>query len=128
VHDSPTPESAAAAALVWFRRVTFIWQCVSELKDSLEARGLALHVLYGRARVEIPRIAQRLLDYDLAANNDGWQWCASTGCDAQSPSEQKARGCLIGRDYPGPIVNHAQARSRTLTRYARARTAHRDRG
>jgi deoxyribodipyrimidine photo-lyase len=27
--------------------------------------------------------AARLLDYDLAANNGNWQWCASTGCDAQ---------------------------------------------
>jgi deoxyribodipyrimidine photo-lyase len=27
--------------------------------------------------------AARLLDFDLAANNGGWQWCASTGCDAQ---------------------------------------------
>jgi deoxyribodipyrimidine photo-lyase len=27
--------------------------------------------------------AEKLLDYDLAANNGGWQWCASTGCDAQ---------------------------------------------
>lgn len=27
--------------------------------------------------------AQKLLDFDLAANNGGWQWSASTGCDAQ---------------------------------------------
>jgi deoxyribodipyrimidine photo-lyase len=27
--------------------------------------------------------ARWLLDYDLAANNGGWQWAASTGCDAQ---------------------------------------------
>ena len=27
--------------------------------------------------------AQQLNDYDLAANNGGWQWAASTGCDAQ---------------------------------------------
>ncbi len=27
--------------------------------------------------------AQHLNDFDLAANNGGWQWCASTGCDAQ---------------------------------------------
>ena len=27
--------------------------------------------------------ARYLLDFDLAANNGGWQWCASTGCDAQ---------------------------------------------
>ncbi len=27
--------------------------------------------------------AKKLLDFDLAANNGGWQWAASTGCDAQ---------------------------------------------
>ncbi|MFG6446918.1 cryptochrome/photolyase family protein [Roseateles sp. BYS180W] len=27
--------------------------------------------------------AQLLLDFDLAANNGGWQWAASSGCDAQ---------------------------------------------
>lgn len=27
--------------------------------------------------------ARKLLDYDLASNNGNWQWCASTGCDAQ---------------------------------------------
>ena len=27
--------------------------------------------------------AERLNDFDLAANNGGWQWAASTGCDAQ---------------------------------------------
>ncbi len=27
--------------------------------------------------------ASLLLDFDLAANNGGWQWAASTGCDAQ---------------------------------------------
>ena len=27
--------------------------------------------------------AQKLMDYDLASNNGGWQWAASTGTDAQ---------------------------------------------
>lgn len=27
--------------------------------------------------------AQHLVDYDPAVNNGNWQWCASTGCDAQ---------------------------------------------
>jgi deoxyribodipyrimidine photo-lyase len=27
--------------------------------------------------------AERLNDYDLSANNGGWQWAASSGCDAQ---------------------------------------------
>jgi deoxyribodipyrimidine photo-lyase len=27
--------------------------------------------------------ADKLIDFDFAANNGGWQWAASTGCDAQ---------------------------------------------
>jgi deoxyribodipyrimidine photo-lyase len=27
--------------------------------------------------------AEQLNDFDLAANNGGWQWAASSGCDAQ---------------------------------------------
>ena len=27
--------------------------------------------------------AEKLLDFDLASNNGGWQWCAGTGCDSQ---------------------------------------------
>jgi deoxyribodipyrimidine photo-lyase len=32
--------------------------------------------------------------------------------------EQEAFGTVIGRDYPAPIVDHAQAREKTLARYA----------
>ena len=35
-----------------------------------------------------------------------------------STDEQQRAGCVIGRDYPAPIVDHAQARERTLARYA----------
>jgi deoxyribodipyrimidine photo-lyase len=105
--------------------------------------------------------ARRLIDFDLAANNGGWQWAASSGCDAQPyfrifnpvtqsekfdpagkfirrylpqlagfsnkeihapwlapAARQKAANCVIGSDYPAPIVDHAQARARTLARYA----------
>ena len=34
---------------------------------------------------------------------------------------QRGCGCVIGRDYPEPIVDHAQARRAALERYARAR-------
>ena len=27
--------------------------------------------------------AEKLIDFDLAANNGGWQWASSSGCDAQ---------------------------------------------
>ncbi len=37
--------------------------------------------------------------------------------------DQRKAGCLIGQDYPVPIVDHAWARERTLAAYARARAA-----
>jgi deoxyribodipyrimidine photo-lyase len=105
--------------------------------------------------------ADNLIDFDLAANNGGWQWAASTGCDAQPyfrifnpvsqsekfdprgkfirryvpelarvpdayihapwtmpPLEQQAASCVVGRDYPAPVVDHALAREKTLAMYA----------
>lgn len=38
-----------------------------------------------------------------------------------SEDEQRAAGCTIGRDYPAPVVDHAQERRRALARYAAAR-------
>jgi deoxyribodipyrimidine photo-lyase len=38
------------------------------------------------------------------------------------PAElQRDVGCIIGNDYPAPILNHAQARRDAITRYAQAR-------
>ena len=34
-----------------------------------------------------------------------------------SAPEQLAARCVIGRDYPAPLVDHAEARKRTLERY-----------
>lgn len=105
--------------------------------------------------------AEKLNDFDLAANNGGWQWAASSGCDAQpwfrifnpvtqsqkfdpqgrfirrylpalaglsdkeihspwllGPTALEARGVVLGRDYPPPIVDHAVARTETLARYS----------
>jgi deoxyribodipyrimidine photo-lyase len=38
-----------------------------------------------------------------------------------SPAEQRSVGCVIGVDYPEPIVDHTAARARALARYADAR-------
>ncbi len=108
--------------------------------------------------------AAKLNDFDLAANNGGWQWAASTGCDAQpyfrifnptaqsmkfdprgafirrylpelahvpgafihEPStmpfaEQQAAHCVIGRDYPAPVVQHSVQRLKALALYKRER-------
>ena len=110
--------------------------------------------------------AEKLLDFDLAANNGGWQWAASSGCDAQpyfrifnpitqsqrfdpqgkfikrylpqlaslsdasihapwlaKPMELQSAGITLGKDYPMPIVDHAEARKVTLDRYAVVKNA-----
>ena len=110
--------------------------------------------------------AERLLDYELASNNGGWQWASSSGCDAQPwfrifnpvaqglrfdpegrfvlrylpqlaglppaalhapwtarPVDLAAAGVALGRDYPLPIVDHAEARAQTLRRYAVVKAA-----
>jgi deoxyribodipyrimidine photo-lyase len=47
--------------------------------------------------------AEKLIDFDLSANNGGWQWAASTGCDAQpwfrifNPTTQSERFDNNGR-------------------------------
>jgi deoxyribodipyrimidine photo-lyase len=82
--------------------------------------------------------AEKLLDYDLSSNNGNWQWSASSGCDASpffrifNPASQAKkfdpRGEYIKRwipewgtpDYPQPIVNHEEARQRTLEAYRKA--------
>ena len=105
--------------------------------------------------------AEKLNDFDLTANNGGWQWVSSSGCDAQpyfrifNPINQsekfdaqgkfikryvpklanlnakqihapwklgalelEAAGVALGKTYPRPVVDHADARALTLQRYA----------
>ncbi|MGI8757091.1 MAG: FAD-binding domain-containing protein, partial [Acidimicrobiales bacterium] len=37
-----------------------------------------------------------------------------------SDAEQRDAGCVIGRDYPAPIVEHATERRRAIERYRAA--------
>lgn len=84
--------------------------------------------------------AQKLIDFDLSANNGGWQWAAGSGCDAApyfrifNPIEQikkfdpkyeyiKKWVPEFGTsNYPLPMVDHAKARLRTLAAYKEALT------
>lgn len=100
----------------------------------------------------------QLIDGDLAANNGGWQWAASSGNDAApyfrifNPTTQGERfdkeGEFIRKwlpelkavpdkfihqphdwaekngvslDYPPPVVDHKEARKRTLSAFEAAR-------
>ncbi len=82
--------------------------------------------------------AKKLLDYDLAANNGGWQWAAGSGCDAApyfrifnpylqtqkfDPQLKYIRKWVPefeGFDYVKPIVVHELARKRCLEVYSKA--------
>jgi deoxyribodipyrimidine photo-lyase len=39
-----------------------------------------------------------------------------------TPEEERASGCVIGRDYPAPIVDHARERVRALARWDKVRS------
>jgi len=82
--------------------------------------------------------AKKLLDYDLSANNGGWQWAAGCGTDAApyfrifNPSLQmdkfdvdrkyiqKWLTDIITGEYPAPIINHTFARDRALKTFSSA--------
>ncbi len=82
--------------------------------------------------------AEKLLDFDLSANNGGWQWAAGSGCDAApyfrvfNPTEQTKKFDPEFKyikqwipefntpDYPQSIVDHSAARLRTLAAYKEA--------
>ena len=79
--------------------------------------------------------AEKLLDFELASNNGGWQWAAGSGVDAApyfrifNPSTQAKKfdpDLIYIRkwvpeideiSYPKPIVDHAFARQRALRVY-----------
>jgi deoxyribodipyrimidine photo-lyase len=76
--------------------------------------------------------AEKLLDYELASNNGGWQWAAGCGTDAApyfrifNPQKQQERFDTSfeyikqwvpeynSSSYPKPIIEHAFARERCL--------------
>jgi len=55
-------------------------------RPSTGTHGLYLDVLFGNLEIDWrwgeKYFATKLIDYDLASNNGGWQWVAGTGTDA----------------------------------------------
>jgi deoxyribodipyrimidine photo-lyase len=82
--------------------------------------------------------AEKLLDFELASNNGGWQWAAGCGTDAApyfrvfNPASQLEKFDknmlyvkrwvpeVLSLKYPRPIVNHTEARNRCLETYKKA--------
>ena len=79
--------------------------------------------------------AKKLLDFDLSSNIGGWQWAASSGCDAVpyfrifNPTSQHQKFDPNSEyvkkwvseygtsDYPEPMVEHSFARNRAIETY-----------
>lgn len=84
--------------------------------------------------------AQKLNDFDLSANNGGWQWAAGSGCDAApyfrvfNPTEQQKKFDpqfeyikkwvpeFGTSKYALPIVDHAKARLTVIALYKKVLT------
>ena len=82
--------------------------------------------------------ANKLIDYELAANNGNWQWAAGCGCDAApyfrifNPESQTKKfdpefkyirkwvKDFQSASYPMPIVEHSMARERVLRKFKEA--------
>ena len=102
---------------------------------SFLTKHLLIHWQWGEAY-----FAEKLLDFDMSANNGGWQWAAGSGCDAApyfrvfNPSEQtkKFDGKLTyirqwvpefsSFSYPAPMVEHKFARDRAIETYKKGLT------
>jgi deoxyribodipyrimidine photo-lyase len=144
------------AAMAQLNRTGYMHNRLRMVTASFLCKDLGLDWRWGERY-----FAEKLNDFDLAANNGGWQWASSSGCDAQpyfrifnpvSQSEKfdpegkfihrylpvlaqlqgsalhapwradalelAAADVRLGDNYPRPIVDHAQAREKTLHRYA----------
>lgn len=111
----------------------FMHNRVRMIVASFLAKHLLLDWRFGEAY-----FAEKLLDFDLASNNGGWQWAAGSGCDAApyfrifNPYLQTQKFDpkleyinkwvpeLNQFNYPKPIVEHEFARKRCLEVYGKA--------
>lgn len=108
----------------------FMHNRVRMIVASFLAKHLLIDWRWGEAY-----FAEKLLDFDLASNNGGWQWAAGSGCDAApyfrvfnpelqtkkfDPELKYVRKWVPEFQdfrYPAPMVEHKMARERALNTY-----------
>ncbi len=66
------------AAMLQLKQTGYMHNRLRMVAASFLCKDLGLDWRWGERH-----FAEHLIDFDLAANNGGWQWCASSGCDAQ---------------------------------------------
>jgi deoxyribodipyrimidine photo-lyase len=114
-------------------RTGFMHNRVRMITASFLTKHLLIDWRWGEAY-----FAKKLLDFELSSNNGGWQWSASSGCDAApyfrvfNPYEQTKKFDpqlkyikqwipeFDELNYIKPIVDHKFARERVLSTYKKA--------
>ncbi|MGQ3002880.1 MAG: cryptochrome/photolyase family protein [Hydrogenophaga sp.] len=66
------------AAMAQINQTGYMHNRLRMVVASFLVKDLGLHWQWGERY-----FADHLIDFDLAANNGGWQWASSSGCDAQ---------------------------------------------
>ncbi|WP_137919991.1 deoxyribodipyrimidine photo-lyase [Hydrogenophaga sp. 2FB] len=66
------------AAMAQINQTGYMHNRLRMVVASFLVKDLGIHWQWGERY-----FADHLIDYDLAANNGGWQWASSSGCDAQ---------------------------------------------
>ncbi|MCF0049188.1 DNA photolyase family protein [Dyadobacter sp. LJ53] len=131
--DGKTGYPLVDAGMRQMNAIGFMHNRVRMVVASFLAKHLLLNWRLGEAY-----FAEKLLDYDLAANNGGWQWAVGSGTDAApyfrifNPEAQAKKfdpkGEYIKKwvpeigtaEYPEPMVDHKMARERCLREYKKA--------
>lgn len=76
--DGKTGYPIVDAAMRQLNQTGFMHNRLRMIAASFLVKDLLVDWRWGEAY-----FAEKLIDFDLSANNGGWQWAASTGCDAQ---------------------------------------------
>ena len=76
--DGRTGYPLVDAAMAQINQTGYIHNRLRMVVASFLVKDLGIHWQWGERYFE-----DHLLDFDLAANNGGWQWASSSGCDAQ---------------------------------------------
>ncbi len=131
--DGKTGYPMVDAGMRELNRTGYMHNRVRMIVSSFLTKHLLIDWRWGEAY-----FAEKLLDFDKASNNGGWQWASGSGTDAApyfrifNPQAQQEKFDKEFKyiklwipefgtsSYPKPIVDHKLARERCLATYSKA--------
>ena len=130
--DGRTGIDIVDAGMMQLKQIGWMHNRVRMITSMFLSKNLLIHWRHGESH-----FARHLVDYDFASNNGGWQWAASTGCDAApyfrifNPQRQAETWDLDGNyvrtwlDRPPmslkPIVDLGSSRRRAIDTFREAK-------